>query len=521
MDQSIQWLFNLIEKELVISHYVADNFLISYIGKILESAGDCNESETDIIVSELRRVAKSARGGARIFILSAAFNLRNDPDIFIDLLDSVWEDRELLGANTVNYLFKQLKYLAFSNPSVNNQFIFAKEAYISQWIISKYAEVFTDILSPIPYSERDHDVVIVLTEQQLGPKHSPSIISADRCSILINRLHKTVVLINSAEALSLNGLIPFVNANKANYRNELLDTNSLEWNGTVIPYYQCDNNMPNIDSLKELLLTIRDLRPIYIVAIGGGGVLTGLADMIIPSVCNGLAASDLSISGCSYQLYPGKTDDKYKFELQALGLNDNSIIYTRYGFSLSPQEEHHTRSEIGISDDSFVLVIIGNRLNSEITSEFWNMISIVIDRCPKIEIMIIGNYSVSESSIPQDIIRHLHVLGHVEDVLSYIELSNLFINPKRLGGGTTAVCAMSKGIPIVTTEFGDIATNAGESFWVNEYEDYPNVIDRYRTDTEFYSSQSKKALERASELLNAEDDFVYAIKEFEKRIQKE
>ena len=111
----------------------------------------------------------------------------------------------------------------------------------------------------------------------------------------------------------------------------------------------------------------------------------------------------------------------------------------------------------------------------------------------------------------------VHVLGMVSDPISYMELCNLYLNPLRIGGGTSVVEAMSKGLPAITVAYGDVATNVEEEFCVTGYAEYPELIRKYNTDKEFYSRMSSKALERANRLLNAEEEFVRIIDEFVKR----
>ena len=68
--------------------------------------------------------------------------------------------------------------------------------------------------------------------------------------------------------------------------------------------------------------------------------------------------------------------------------------------------------------------------------------------------------------------------------------------------------ALSKGIPVVTTEFGDVYTNAGEEFVVEDYEEMLQTILRYVEDKEFYEEMSKKARARVNILLDTEGQFV-------------
>ena len=102
--------------------------------------------------------------------------------------------------------------------------------------------------------------------------------------------------------------------------------------------------------------------------------------------------------------------------------------------------------------------------------------------------------------------------------MSYFEICDLYINPHRKGGGTSCVEAMYKGLPVVTDDYGDVATNAGEVFVVgSDYSNFPSVVLKYYEDKEFYKKQQQLAISRANKLLNAEGEFVKAIDEFKRR----
>ena len=107
--------------------------------------------------------------------------------------------------------------------------------------------------------------------------------------------------------------------------------------------------------------------------------------------------------------------------------------------------------------------------------------------------------------------------GFRKDILSYLEICDLYVNPVRKGGGTSSVEAMFKGIPVVTTDYGDVAVNAGEEFCVKDYREMSEEILRYYMDKEYYREMSKRALERAKGLLDTETEFVRIMKEAEKR----
>ena len=108
-------------------------------------------------------------------------------------------------------------------------------------------------------------------------------------------------------------------------------------------------------------------------------------------------------------------------------------------------------------------------------------------------------------------------MGFTDDILSRLELCDLYVAPKRVGGGTSVVEAMFKGLPVVVLNHGDMAVNAGEEFCVNDYKDMQKKILEYYANPEYYKEMSQKAVKRAEQVLDSETEFVKAIKEMEQQ----
>ena len=95
------------------------------------------------------------------------------------------------------------------------------------------------------------------------------------------------------------------------------------------------------------------------------------------------------------------------------------------------------------------------------------------------------------------------------------ECCDLYINPKRLGGGTSVAEALYKGLPAVTLDYGDVGVGAGSDFLVKDYEEMYKKVILYAQDKEFYEKMSKRARERAVELMNSRSEFLKIIQKAE------
>ena len=82
------------------------------------------------------------------------------------------------------------------------------------------------------------------------------------------------------------------------------------------------------------------------------------------------------------------------------------------------------------------------------------------------------------------------------------ECCDLYVNPKRLGGGFSIAECFQVGKPGVTIDYGDVAAAAGPDFLVKDYAEMLEVIKRYTEDKEFYQMQVAKGKQRLQVLLD-------------------
>jgi glycosyltransferase involved in cell wall biosynthesis len=131
-------------------------------------------------------------------------------------------------------------------------------------------------------------------------------------------------------------------------------------------------------------------------------------------------------------------------------------------------------------------------------------------------VFVIGKYDSYEMNMEKhsDLKEYVYYNGFSGDILSRIELCDLYLNPLRKGGGTSAVEAMYKGKPVVTIAYGDVAGIVGEDFCCADYSEMEKEIKRYASDREYYAIQSQKAKRLSEKYLDSEREFKRIIEEY-------
>lgn len=447
---------------------------------------------------------------------SVLIGTKNNEHIFHRFLQYIQSNRMAFSANTQYFLWYQLMHQMFLVKTLDTQ-----ENKILLWqfyndIIDEFAKNINTPLSAIPKEDRDENFVLVITEQFLVAQHGPTKTALDRCKALISR-QKRCLLVNDAEVLSTVGMIPYYAIYAGNNNPSMLLQKMQSWKGVTIPYYQCEGNMPDLDVLDELLSDVRKMAPGRVILIGKGGVFGNLVSRMVPTLTIGLCPSALEYTTAKYQTLGRKINSEDIEQLQRIGLTKNHVIECCFTSSLLSQTQHTTREQLGLSEEKFLLVVVGARLDLEVSDDFLMMLEKTFT--DNMFLAFCGIYEQYEKKIhkyPKLKLQSAN-LGYCDDILSILEVCDLYVNPMRRGGGTSSVEALFMGIPVVTVSFGDVSTNVGEEFCVQDYQEMQDKIMQYNEDKAYYEQMSKKAKARADILLDTETEFIRVLQEMDRR----
>ncbi|MEY8516783.1 glycosyltransferase [Lachnospiraceae bacterium 29-84] len=454
---------------------------------------------------------------SKVWLYSAIMRLTNNAKIFEQFQEYVLQERGFT-ANVKFFLYYQFRREIFVQSDFGNNNMKYLQWKLLKQIVGMFRREMEDMFVPISEKECDNNMVLVITEQILGNTHGPTKIVLERCKILLEIMHKKVLLINTAEVLTPVGSIPFCQASFGNYLKEYLEKEELEWGNVTIPFFQCENNMPNVHTLRILIQTIRNMKPGLVIAFGGSSILINLVATIFPVLNIGMS-SDLEDTMATCQALSRPLNDMDRELLAKVGVHEEHVIQSMVTFKPLHQTSVLTRTELGLPEDKFILAIVGGRLDIEINEQFMDMLSCAID--DDIRIAIIGAFRTCDRYIEKfpKLRNKIYCLGYTDDFLAWIEVCDLFVNPCRKGGGTSGLEALFKGVPVVTLPYGDVAVNVGKEFWTESYDTMSRLIRRYKNDTIYCNEMRKKARKRVNTLSNVAEDFQHTIHVFEQRIK--
>lgn len=447
------------------------------------------------------------------YILSFLLQATDCKQVYKELLQFIIHD-ENITKEMKFFLYGQLVRYNFLNSSVMDEERRNLHDDLYSHIYASYRKEFEHEFRRIPKEERNPDFVMVFTCQLLGMGHAPTKTLLDRCYILEKYLHKSVYIINTAEHLTGYQEIPYFRTSSANYIEAYSRAEYLEYKDTKFSFFQCPNEMPQVPIIREIVGVVKKEKPYFIVTIGGNSIVSDICSNIVPTITIS-TVSDRAQTRGQFQAVCRKISEEDKRWINKHSFAEDQIIESLFTFTFPEQTHSYTRKELGLPEDKFIVLVVGYRLDEEISTCFME----VLDRLTNSGVCVafLGNFErYGYYADKNPVFRSNTVfLGIREDSLAVCECCDLYLNPKRMGGGTSAAEALFKGVPVVTLDFGDVGAGAGTDFHVKDWEEMYNQVIKYFRNKEYYGIMSKKARERAAYLTDSGAEFVRIIEKME------
>lgn len=312
----------------------------------------------------------------------------------------------------------------------------------------------------IDKEDRNTDIVFVFIAQFLSPRHAPSKIALETIKALCLSANKQVVLIDTCELLPTNGALPWYDAtygNRGQYNAE-----TLTYEGACFNYLQLSTSMPNLVEINGVIELVKTYKPYFTITVGES-VTADIISQLVPNVVVP-TVSRLSHTLSQYRVFNKRfitdADEVPKYLQQ--GILSVDMLPAR---SLAQSEL--TRDQFGIPRDKVILTVPGNRLDAEIDDNFISMLlGITSDRYFVVFVGIFNDYADYCRRFP--LLRNISVfIGYQEDFPAFIKLVDIYVTPQRVGGGLTALCALSMSVPVLTLKYGDTYSYVGDCLAFN------------------------------------------------------
>ncbi len=498
-----------------------DAITIKDLEKVYSDYMTCSEqyrmNEAVRLCKELTRIICSkAEVKDFYFMLSALFKMTMIPEVYYELIQALIDDADLTLENKY-FAYCQLAADRFKYPVINTKESRVLLDDLYELIYQGFLVEVKDLCTPIPKDNRISDHVIILVSQVLSLNHGPTKTLLDRCSILSEAMSKRVLIINTNSVLPEYGEINWFDQKAGNWLNDLSRVESLEWKGKQYRYLQFPRELSQSELSKKMIEIVNRNKPGYIVSIGSESITADICASLVPVLTVTLVPSERAQTRTTFQMTGHKIDDEDREWLSRHGFESSHFIEGLFTSDFKPQSSVLTRADLKLPPDKTICIVVGYRLDEEVDESFLDVIRELAKN--NIYSAFMGKFDRYEKIIMNDILLRDYTvnLGFQNDALAVYECCDIYLNPKRLGGGTSVAEAMYKGLPAVTTDYGDVATGVGSDFIVQDYSEMIHQILMLASDREYYDSMSSKAKERAARLTDRQREFVRIINEMESR----
>lgn len=416
------------------------------------------------------------------------------------------------------FLYWQITSAVFQNVKLQSKSVERGRAKLYRALYQAFYDAYqVRKYGRIPVEQRNPELVFVFTSQFLTLEHGPTKSVCDRAYCLKKYLGKEVAIINTALLTPSKGEMPCYRIRRGNYISEYPEKASFKFQDEEFEYNQCGNDMPDLSTIQAVLKRVAEEKPYCIVSIGDGDLCADLCGNLVPQIAICTVSSELAITASKIQVIERDLQaDDYEI-LQILGVEPENVKKALFTYTFKEQKNHYSRKELGLKEDSVVLQINGWRLTTELQDDFLQMLENVLIMEDCTEVIFMGRFEDYKERICMypHLKERSHYFENHRDSLAVTECCDIYVNPKRKGGGTSAAEALYMGLPVVTLPYGDVAAAAGQIFHVKDYYEMSEKIRAYCHDKAFYDKMSELAGKRAAALTDSRTHFCELFREIE------
>ncbi len=393
-----------------------------------------------------------------------------------------------------------------------------------------------------PFHNRNKNRIVVITEQLLDIKHAPSKIILEQCYALNKGLGLDILLFVCPITMSYEDQSGWHEFMRQNYLNELngdyiikyedgkilsapkdpdgifyIQYKDAVFRGKQVPFIQ-----EYLQMQKLILNVIKEYNPLFVYNIDS---INPIADLCsnFTTVVSSLLSYGYPVSESQVLLYLDNhmTSGDGRSSYSVLEDTKQIAMNMKWHFDIEEPDVSYSKTDFGIEESEFVIAIVGNRLSVEITEEFIQLLESILRIDPRVSIMLIGIFPNPYEKFKNSIFQNrIHSVGYQEKLAAALGAADLFLNPPRIGGGTSALYALYVGVPVITLPDCDVAYNVRNDYVCRNSDEIVETVKKYVADHEYYEQQRKHGIEYTHSLSDLTSIFKTTISHIEEAIIK-
>lgn len=401
---------------------------------------------------------------------------------------------------------RQLKMMLFRNrmPHWDEEQEHRDSREIYEAVLREMQEKIGAVYPHIPYGERKKTIVITVI-QILGLRHAPTKILVDFYRFFTEFGYKVKVFVcfHPGKA-GLDHIFWYDAASMNNLADETTFFKYQTGKEEIEGYNLVLRPEDYLQRLRETMGMVWDEKPEFVFEVGEETMLAGVCSHFTTVVTLGITKNVPVTTApvlASYFFYSKKEHEKYVSLLH----KGQRMVDVQYWPEQNIETKTLSKKDFGISDNTFVIIVAGNRLDEELTDEFWDIIYQILEMNRQFLVLFIGICPKSrEKAQKEKYWEQMLFIGSVADFRETIAIGDVFLNPPRQGGGTGGHYAILENVPVITLDNCDVAQSVGAAFICNSTEEMPPLVYRYFSDERFMQYQKAACEKKTGERMKVD-----------------
>lgn len=328
----------------------------------------------------------------------------------------------------------------------------------------------------IPKEQRDKGTAVIITTQILSMLHAPTNIILSFAYVMQKYLGYNVYIFACTEDERMPEHL-FYNSYCFNANPNInFGINTFTYQGQVINICQLKTSDKDfIQEYQEVLSFISGIKPHFALAMGCfscfGDIINEIVDV---AAINMTLECPISEANIIMRKDDKNVENEYDSYLQKTG-QKYCFIEEKYPLIVEKSEVVYSRKDEGLPENKLLIAIAGNRLEMEIDEEFIQLCACIVKRCKNVAFGFLGECENILKLFSNPVFEgYVFDLGFRKDLYATYKMFDLYLNPKRRGGGWSSIIALSAGVPVITLKYGDVYYSVGDKY---AYESYEHILD--------------------------------------------
>ena len=460
------------------------------------------------------------KGNGRETILILSYLLQVIKNSIIQTsIEEVLLEEDLSVLNVLNVLLQMNNYLFRVPIERDEKGHYQRQQRIMQNQIERIYKTLKYNYRYVPYEKRNSQKVILMCRTFLGKTHAPTAKIVNICRYLEKLGYETCVLCTYMGDIEKNSLGQWYNTYVENCKFASTGSFNVNYFGVQVKGYVMYYTSENFyDVTSETLQIIKEYNPLFVLDVGGNNIFSCLAEQFT-TVCSMACVKTPPLTTVSVVArYFQYTDEENKKFIECLNEKQTVLDMVHVDELAVSLNKLHRKCDYGLKEDTFVILIAGNRLDDEITKQFQVILHKILEQQENVTIVFIGRcYKLQQVIVKDSFAERYKFIGEVDDFKGIMKIGDLFLNPPRQGGGTGAYYAIANEVPVLTLPNCDVA-QVGDGFTCKSLEEMPKIIDKYIHNNKFMEYQKDYCKKRTKILYGV--DNIGNIKKFIDNLEK-